>query len=131
MDSSDYLAAFSANAEALVVAAEAAGLEAPVPTCPGWTVADLLEHVGRVHRWALVNAVRRPDEGQLPFAALEAAPPPEARFEWVRAGVAPLVAVLEARAPDTPTWTFLPPKTAAFWPRRQGNEVTLHRIDAH
>src|SRR5689334_21005500 len=27
-------------------------LEAPVPSCPGWSLADLVEHVGGVHQWA-------------------------------------------------------------------------------
>lgn len=26
--------------------------EAAVPTCPGWTVRDLLRHLGGIHRWA-------------------------------------------------------------------------------
>src|SRR5690349_18840504 len=32
--------------------AGAAGLAAPVPTCPDWTVRDLVVHQGMVHRWA-------------------------------------------------------------------------------
>ena len=32
--------------------AAAAGLGAPVPTCPGWRVRDLLRHGGFVHRRA-------------------------------------------------------------------------------
>ncbi|WP_432278328.1 maleylpyruvate isomerase N-terminal domain-containing protein [Nocardia carnea] len=24
----------------------------PIPTCPGWTLADLVTHVGRARRWA-------------------------------------------------------------------------------
>ncbi len=28
------------------------GLDARVPTCPGWQVRDLLCHLGGVHRWA-------------------------------------------------------------------------------
>lgn len=33
-------------------AAARAGLAADVPTCPGWTVRDLLPHIGGIHRWA-------------------------------------------------------------------------------
>ena len=29
-----------------------AGLRAPVPTCPDWTVRNLVAHQGMVHRWA-------------------------------------------------------------------------------
>lgn len=27
-------------------------LDQPVATCPGWTVFDLAEHLGLIHRWA-------------------------------------------------------------------------------
>ncbi len=56
MEPVQYLDAIRTNATALVDAADAAGLDAPVPTCPEWTVADLLGHIGRVHRWAAGNA---------------------------------------------------------------------------
>jgi len=45
----DYIAAIRDNASALVDAAERAGLDAQVPSCPDWVVADLLEHIGTVH----------------------------------------------------------------------------------
>ncbi len=38
--------------ELLAGCAAAAGLDALVPTCPGWRVRDLLRHIGFVHRWA-------------------------------------------------------------------------------
>ena len=30
---------------------------------------------------------------------------------------------------DAAVWTFGPPGTAAFWPRRQAHEVTIHALD--
>ena len=48
----DHLAAIVGNAGALLADAEEAALSDPVPTCPGWTVANLLEHHGGVCRWA-------------------------------------------------------------------------------
>ena len=42
------------NAAAVIRAnAVSAGLDAPVPPCPGWTVRDLVLHVGLAHRWAV------------------------------------------------------------------------------
>ena len=35
--------------------AASAGLRAGVPTCPGWSVADLVTHVGTVHRLSLIH----------------------------------------------------------------------------
>ena len=45
----DYLDHVSADGDQLLVAARAAGLDAPVPSCPGWVVRDLLAHVWEVH----------------------------------------------------------------------------------
>ena len=44
--------ALGAASTVLRANAMAAGLDAPVPTCPGWTVLDLVAHQGMVHRWA-------------------------------------------------------------------------------
>ena len=52
MDVAEYVKRLRAEGERLAEAAGWAGLEAPVPTCPGWCIADLLTHVGGVHRWA-------------------------------------------------------------------------------
>ena len=51
--------------------ADRAGAEAPVPTCPGWTVRDLLAHQGMVHRWATA-VVLGDDPRAVDDAALEA-----------------------------------------------------------
>jgi uncharacterized protein (TIGR03083 family) len=131
VEPAEHLAALRTEAEALVAAAEGAALDAPVPPCPGWTVADLLAHVGRIHRWAAANLGRRPEDGPLPRDAVE--PHPEDPTElaaWARAGAAQLVAALAAADPAAPSWTFGPPPTVAFWFRRQAHETVLHRLDA-
>ena len=49
------------NAGAVLRAnAGSAGLNAPVPTCAGWSVADLVAHTGQVHRWAAAQLAHRP-----------------------------------------------------------------------
>ncbi len=123
-----YLEAIAADAAALVDAASAAGLEAPVPSCPDWVVADLLEHIGRVHRWAAANTTRDPDAGFWSSREFEA-PEAAARTEWVRDGATELLAALD-HDPETPCWTFLPPPVLAFWQRRQAHETAMHRVDA-
>ena len=52
MDLNGYLAVLATEATTLAAAAEEAGLDADVATCPGWSVADLVLHLGEVHRWA-------------------------------------------------------------------------------
>jgi uncharacterized protein (TIGR03083 family) len=127
MEPDVYLAAIRDNADLLVHAAETAGLDARVPTCPDWDVAELLAHIGRVHRWAASNTTRSPDaEFARPDVEI---PEPAARAAWVRAGAAELVAALERPASD-PAWTWLPPNTVGFWQRRQAHETAMHRVDA-
>jgi hypothetical protein len=41
----------------LAAAAEEAGPDAAVPTCPPWQVRHLLRHTGTVHRWATAFVV--------------------------------------------------------------------------
>ncbi len=52
--------------DAFAGSAEAAGLEAAVPTTPDWDVRRLVAHQGMVHRWAtghLLGAAGRPGRG--------------------------------------------------------------------
>lgn len=131
MQSLDYVGAIRAEAAALADAGEAAGLVARVPSCPEWSVADLLEHIGTVHRWAAMSARREPGG---PFQSSRQAgievPPPDARVAWVRQGAALLADTLASLAPETPAWTFAPPHTVGFWRRRQCHETAMHRVDA-
>ena len=130
VDDLEYLEALRDEAEALVLAAETAGPDAAVPSCPDWDVAALLGHVGSVHRWALANLTHPVDGPRLAISELEPAPAPGLRPAWVRAGAEALVATLGTLAADAPAWTYAPPHTAGFWRRRQTHETTMHRVDA-
>jgi hypothetical protein len=66
-----YIAAIRENVDRLVAAATSAGLEALVPSCPGWTVRDLLEHVAS-EPYALIAAQRTTDPPD--FSWFNAAP---------------------------------------------------------
>jgi uncharacterized protein (TIGR03083 family) len=128
LDATVYLDSIRTEATALVDAAEQAGLDAPVPACPDWTVADLLEHIGRVHRWAARTSTMPPSDEFPSGSDIEIAEP-AVRPGWVRAGAVELVAALD-RPSDTPSWTWIPPNTVGFWQRRQAHETALHRVDA-
>jgi uncharacterized protein (TIGR03083 family) len=100
-------------------------LEAPVASCPGWTLRDLAGHVGGVHAWAAYAIVHGTPDGEEPPA------PATGVADWYRGNAAHLHAVLAEREPDAPAWTFGPkPRTAAFWRRRQVHEVEVHTWDA-
>jgi uncharacterized protein (TIGR03083 family) len=115
-------------------AAERAGLGARVPGCPGWSVRNLLAHIGYVHRWAadfiasgIPVEVGEPDEEK----ALAQAPPDGLLPDWYREGHAALVRTLREASPQVRCWTFLPaPSPLAFWARRQAHETAIHRADA-
>ncbi|TLZ31476.1 MAG: maleylpyruvate isomerase family mycothiol-dependent enzyme [Gammaproteobacteria bacterium] len=104
---------------------------APVPTCPEWTVAELVRHAGAVHRWAgqMVAALaqERLDRRQvvLDLPADEADLP-----NWLAAGAAPLVGALRAADPGAPMWSWGADQHARFWSRRMLHETTVHRADA-
>jgi len=104
-------------------------LDAPVPACPGWDVARLGGHVGRVHRWAAaaVRANGEPDPAGL-------AKPPREPGEvaaWLESSAAEVLDALEAADPDATYWTFLGrPGPLGFWWRRMAVETGLHRVDA-
>ena len=109
-----------------------AGTTASVPTCPGWSVLDLVAHQGMVHRWATA-VVRGEDPGSVDVAGLEAqgrghADPPE----WLREGAAELVRAIAGAGEDLEVMTFLreAPPPRVFWARRQCHETTVHALDA-
>lgn len=129
MKISEHLEVLDAEGKLLTGTAEAAGPDAKVATCPGWTVRDLLGHTGAVHRWAAAFVA----EGQTSPRPM--GEPPEldgaAMLDWYRQAHADLVSTLRAASPDVQCWAFLPaPSPLAFWARRQANETTIHRVDA-
>lgn len=129
MEISEHLEVLDAEGKLLTRTAEAAGTDAKVATCPGWTLRDLLGHTGAVHRWAAAFVADK-QTSPSPIGA-----PPEldgaALLDWYRQAHADLVTTLRAAAPDVQCWAFLPaPSPLAFWARRQANETTIHRVDA-
>jgi uncharacterized protein (TIGR03083 family) len=129
MELPEYLDAITRESAALADAAERVGLDAPVPSCPEWTVADLLVHLGGVQQWARVmveqRATERISRRGLPGPAEGADP-----VAWFRDQASALVATLSATDPATPVWSWTDDHTAAFWFRRQANEAAVHRWDA-
>ncbi len=127
MDAATYLGHVGADG-ARALAAGREQLDAPVPSCPAWTVAELLAHVGRVHRWVeemvRTGATRR---GRFPDP-----PPPEQLPDWYEEGLALLTGTLEQVDPDDMVWNWmaLAPAPARFWPRRMAHETAVHRWDA-
>jgi uncharacterized protein (TIGR03083 family) len=110
--------------------AGAAGLDAPVPTCPEWTVRDLVVHVGMVHRWATdVVEGRGMGDGDDHAAAGESATD---LLEWFDEGATALLQTLSTAPADLDVPFFLKdaPDPRVAWCRRQAHETTVHAVDA-
>ncbi|HEV8628213.1 MAG TPA: maleylpyruvate isomerase N-terminal domain-containing protein [Acidimicrobiia bacterium] len=132
MEFSQYLDSVRDNARQFVEAARRAGVDAPVPTCPDWTVADLARHQGRVFHWmsALVETKAQEVIDRTPFE--EEAQGADDPLTFVAGGAEHALAVLGAVDPDTPVWNWFDggPGPARFWFRRIAHETVVHRADA-
>lgn len=119
----------SETARVAELAAAPAG--APVPGCPGWTLGDLITHLGTMHRWVThMVSTRNQDRlwpGQVPNGLAEGAHGDPA---WLAEGSAEMVRTLRATDPATPLWTWGPGGTAGWWARRMAFEMVVHRADA-
>jgi uncharacterized protein (TIGR03083 family) len=104
-------------------------VDVDVPTCPDWSVPDLIFHVGRVQRWQEAQ-LRAPSPDELVRIERIEAPPLDELDDWYHLGLESLLATLESTEPDhlTPSWGG--PRPATFWARRAANEVAIHRWDA-
>lgn len=125
MDFGGYLEAIRRESEALAAAARL-GLEPAVPSCPGWTVGDVVGHTGRVHRHKeKIVRERWQDEP-------DSDPPPESGLvEWFEEGAARLLETLAGADPAFSVYTWHPPdRTVGFWYRRMAHETAVHRVDA-
>ncbi|MEV6609269.1 maleylpyruvate isomerase family mycothiol-dependent enzyme [Kutzneria sp. NPDC051319] len=134
METREWIAAVGGQGERMAAAAEQAGLDAPVPTCPDWVVRDLLLHTGRVHRWAatFVGEARTEPVAFPELHAVAGDLPDNGAIAWFRDGVTRLVDVLTDAPADLDCWKFLrsAPSGLVFWARRQAHETTIHSVDA-
>lgn len=128
MEITDFIETLRSEGALLAAAAEKAGLEAPVPPCPGWQVRDLVRHTGAVHRWATQFVA----EGRtVPVSRDDTAPEDTELRQWYLDSLERLADALATAPADLECWSFLEaPSPLAFWARRQVHEVTIHRVDA-
>lgn len=125
METSRYLQCLAADYARLRAVANV-DLAASVPTCPGWTIADLVRHVGEVYLHK-VECMRLglPPQSWPPDLSAEA---PVALLDRAYAA---LTDEFATRSPDSvaATW-YEPDQTVGFWVRRMAQETVVHRVDA-
>ncbi|MFE9552458.1 maleylpyruvate isomerase family mycothiol-dependent enzyme [Streptomyces sp. NPDC006703] len=119
--------------------AAASSLDAQVPTCPGWTLFDLVKHLGGGDRfWAAIvgagPADAPPAEATAARAALEVPREREALLAWLSASAQLLLNALREAGPETGCWTWWPasqsPQTSAGIARHRVQETAVHTYDA-
>lgn len=131
MEPEEHLGVLEDAGAAFAATAAQAAAGAPVPTCPGWAVADLIRHLGKVQRWA-TTIVATPRHARPPFDSFDAGAPDAAGdlIPWFREGQASLLRTLREAPGDLDCWSFLPsPSPRAFWCRRQAHEIAMHLVD--
>jgi uncharacterized protein (TIGR03083 family) len=130
-----WLTALRADGAAFQTAVGETGvLGTSVPSCPGWTVGDLVRHLGAVYRRVRINAGR----GEVarswgPVTIPEDTPAADdgAVLDWFATELQQVSTFLEALDPDQPAWNWAPQtKVAGFWHRRLAHETAVHRWDA-
>ncbi|MCX4625570.1 maleylpyruvate isomerase family mycothiol-dependent enzyme [Streptomyces sp. NBC_01443] len=131
MNPAQHGTAVAAETARFVEAVKAADLSTPVPTCPGWTLADLTQHVGSVHRWfteLLRRRIQQPPTSR--DVDLRLPEHPEGLPDWLAASAAEAAEVFAATALDAPMWAWGVDQHARFWVRRMLFETLVHRADA-
>lgn len=112
-----------------------ADLAATVPTCPDWSLEELLRHTGGALRWVEL-LVRTRAEEEIPEERVPLGGGPEvwgdpaALDAWLAETGRMLVAALREAGPDAKVWAWAGIPNAGFWARRMTHELTVHRADA-
>lgn len=118
--------------ELLTTGVAGTDLRAPVPSCPGWSLGNLVRHIGGGHRWAeevvrTRSAEWMPDDQVRRLDGDDSAGLPVA---WLVEGATRFAGTLRAAGPDAELWVPFGRGTTSFWARRFAHETVIHRADA-
>ncbi|MBN0042794.1 maleylpyruvate isomerase family mycothiol-dependent enzyme [Streptomyces actuosus] len=117
----------------------APSLDVQVPTCPEWTLLDLVHHLGEVRRFWAATVAAGPAGAPPPEAGGEDTPAAprerEALSAWLAESTEHLLGALRESGPDRGCWTWWgtsqSPRTAGAVARHQLQEIAVHTYDAH
>ncbi|MEV4693684.1 maleylpyruvate isomerase N-terminal domain-containing protein [Micromonospora echinospora] len=115
--------------------AAAPDLDAPVPTCPGWTLFDLARHIGEGRRsWAATVAAGPEASGRAAPGGPSAPRERTALRDWLAESTEQLLAALRDAGPDRGCWTWWDtsqsPQNCGAVARHQLQEIAVHTYDA-
>ncbi|WP_069765437.1 maleylpyruvate isomerase family mycothiol-dependent enzyme [Streptomyces sp. LUP47B] len=109
-----------------------ADLSLTVPTCPEWSLEQLVRHTGGALRWVELMVRTRAGE-EVPEDRVPSGEGPEdagALDAWLAETGQMLVAALREAGRDARVWSWAGIPTSGFWARRMAHELTVHRADA-
>lgn len=118
--------------------ASAPSLDVQVPTCPEWTLFDLVRHLGEGRRkWAGIIAPGPADAPPAGTASEDAPAVPlerEALLAWSAESTEQLLGALREAGPDRGCWTWWggsqSPQTSGAAARHRLQEIAVHTYDA-
>ncbi|UKY48013.1 maleylpyruvate isomerase family mycothiol-dependent enzyme [Streptomyces inhibens] len=127
----DHRAAVASETAKFTAVLKGADLATSVPTCPDWTLVDLVKHTGSVQRWfsALLHArIQSPPQSR--EVELRLPTTTDAYPGWLDESAAVAADAFAATDPNLPMWAWGADQHARFWARRMLFETLLHRADA-
>ena len=132
MNTPAYLAAVADQTEIFADWVDGQDPSAPVPTCPAWTLADLVDHVGATQRMVAMLVGERLMDPTTAFERQASVPDSSDDWgAWMTQGLALARDAFSDVDDTTPVWD--PSGDAAgvpFWSRRLFGEACIHRADA-
>jgi len=108
-------------------------VDASVPTCPEWTLRELVEHIGQTQQFvASIVEDRVSDPSQLSTSFSAAPADRDAWGAWLTEGASRLTGAFADAGIDAPVWNPSGDSRsgAQFWLRRVFAETIIHRADA-
>jgi uncharacterized protein (TIGR03083 family) len=132
MDTPAYVKAVVEQTKTLADWVDGRDASTPVPTCPEWTLADLVDHVGGTQRMVAMLVGERLAGPDSAYARYVPGPTDSTQWgAWLTDGAAQARQAFDSVTDDTPVWD--PSGAAAgvpFWSRRLFGEACVHRADA-
>ncbi len=128
----DHLDGWRTEAARVADLLDDADLDARVPACPDWDVADLAFHIGWVlDRFRRIAGQRLTERDQVKQIGSVDRPDDDSVLPgWFRERVAEMDAVLSELDPDEPVWNFTrAPHVGGWVHRRMHHELVVHRHD--
>ena len=98
----------------------------PIVACPGWSVSDLMSHVGTVY--GAVTSVIESGSLERPTTPFPI-PPDTGQLEWAMGNFGQLIKVFEESDPSEEVWTWGRDQNIGFFFRRMTHETLLHMRD--